>query len=118
MPARKSSLDEQMKKSEKSLKNYLAGKGTLRTWILSPTGERTVFYETLPEARARKARLEAFKAIREKLGLTQPRMAAALHVSVNTLKGWEAGKPIPDVAFTLAEVLRDFPSVRRRLVKA
>jgi DNA-binding transcriptional regulator YiaG len=111
-------VDEQLKKNIQGLKDYVTGRGKLKTWILSPTGERTMFYESLPESRAREARVAALKATRAKLGLTQLQMAAALRVSVNTLKGWEAGKPIPEVAFTLAEVLRDFPAVRKRLMAA
>jgi DNA-binding transcriptional regulator YiaG len=118
MAHKKTSLDDQLKRLLQETKDYAAGKTALRTTLMSPTGERTVFYETLPEARVRRERYAKFKAIRTKLGLTQPQMAAALRVSVNTLKGWEAGKPIPDVAFTLTEVLRDFPAVRKKLVGA
>lgn len=63
-------------------------------------------------------RREYFKTLRADLGLTQTRMAEALRVSVNTLKGWEAGKPMPEVAFVLAELLHDIPAVRKRLLVA
>jgi DNA-binding transcriptional regulator YiaG len=115
---RKKIHDEKLKRMYQDLDDYAAGKVAHRTWIVSETGERTLLYETLPQARAREARQAGFKAIRAKLGLTQPKMAAAMRVSVNTLKGWEAGKPIPEVAFTLAEVLNDFPAVRKRLMAA
>jgi DNA-binding transcriptional regulator YiaG len=115
MASRKSSLDDTLKRLVQETKDYAAGKTRLKTTLLSPTGERSVFYESLPEAKARRARRDQFKAIRSMLGLTQPKMAQALRVSVNTLKGWEAGKPIPEVAMTLAEVLNDFPAVRKKL---
>lgn len=118
MPVAKKTPDQKVKEMYQDLKEYAAGKVAHRTWILTATGERILLHETLPEFRARERRYAEFKAIRAKLGLTQPKMAAALKVSVNTLKGWEAGKPIPDVAFTLAEVLRDFPAVRKKLVAA
>ena len=118
MMARKSNLDKQLEKSSRSLKAYTAGKTSLQTTILVPSGERAVFMETLPEAKARRERLARFKAIRSDLELTQPDMAAALQVSTNTLKGWEAGKPIPDMAIVLAQLLHDMPAVRKRLLAA
>ena len=116
MTTRKNTVDEQLKKSLRSLKTYAAGKTALKTTILSPTGEKAVFKETLSEAKGRRERLAQFKSMRADLRLTQSQMAAALHVSEYTLKGWEAGKPIPEVAFVLAEVLHDFPLVRQKLV--
>ena len=116
MATRKNAVDEQMKKNWKSLKAYAAGKADLKTTILSPIGGRTIFRENLTEAKERRKRLARFKTMRADLGLTQFQMAMALHVSENTLKGWEAGKSIPEVAFVLAEVLHDFPPVSRRLV--
>lgn len=115
MPTKKNPVDEKLKRMYQDAEDYAAGKVAHRTWILTSTGERVMLYETLPEFRAREERYRQFKMMRATLGLTQSKMAAALRVSVNTLKGWEAGKPIPEVAFTLAEVLRDFPAVRKKL---
>ena len=58
------------------------------------------------------------KAIRAGLKLTQARMAAALHIATKTLEGYEIGKPIPEPIFILAELIRDFPGVRKRLLAA
>jgi DNA-binding transcriptional regulator YiaG len=116
MAQKQKSLDDVLKRAYEDVKDYVAGKTAARTTIMTTTGDRIVFYETLPESKVRVARHKKFKAMRAKLALTQPQMAAALRVSVNTLKGWEAGKPIPDVAFTLAEVLHDFPAVRKKLL--
>lgn len=84
--------------------------------FFSADGTRTTMWERLPEAKRRHARREHFKGLRADLGLTQTQMAEAMRVSVNTLKGWEGGKPIPEVAFVLAELLHDIPAVRKRLL--
>ncbi len=116
--AKKSMVDNQLQKGLRSLRSYAAGKVALKTTILDRSGERSVFWETLPEAKLRRERLARFKVMRANLDLTQPEMAGALQVSVNTLKGWEAGKPIPGVAFVLAELLHDVPTVRKKLLSA
>lgn len=90
----------------------------LRMTTGSSTGKQSIYYERLLVAAKRKGRFANIKSIRTGLGLTRVRMAAALRVSANTLKGWEAGKPIPEVAMTLAEVLNDFPAVRKKLMVA
>ncbi len=63
-----------------------------------------------------KTRMECFKQIRAGLGLSQRQMAGALQVATKTLQGWEIGKPIPTPAFLLAELIRDFPAIRARLL--
>ena len=39
-------------------------------------------------------------------------------MATKTLQGWEIGKPIPDPIYILAELIRDFPGVRKRLLAA
>lgn len=64
-------------------------------------------------------RLEAFKRIREHLGLSQAGMAAALQVSKRTVESWEGRRrEIPEPMMVLAELLRDLPAVRKRLLAA
>lgn len=118
MKKKNTSLDHKFKEMLDSAKAYAAGKTALRTTIMTSDGSREIFWESLPEARAREIRQTQFKSMRADLGLTQDRMAAAMRVSVNTLKGWEAGKPIPAIAFVLAELLHDIPGVRKRLLAA
>jgi hypothetical protein len=45
-------------------------------------------------------------------------MAAALHIATKTLQGYEIGKPIPEHIVILAELIRDFPEVQKRLLTA
>ena len=100
------------------VKDWTSGKMRLRTSMLNDDGTRTVWEESGPEEKARLKRLARFKAMRADLGVTQAQMAAALHVALKTLQGWEIGKPIPEVAYVLAEVLHDVPAVRRKLLVA
>jgi DNA-binding transcriptional regulator YiaG len=100
------------------IKDWKAGKVKFRTTIREKDGTRTIWEESGPESKARKTRLAQFKAIRADLGLTQAEMAAALHVAKKTVQGWEIGKPIPDTAFILAELIHDVPAVRKRLLVA
>lgn len=112
------SLDGQLARMVRDARDHATGKTAQRTTVFSADGTRTTMWERLPEAKRRRARREHFKGLRADLGLTQTRMAEALRVSVNTLKGWEGGKPIPEVAFVLAELLHDIPAVRKRLLVA
>lgn len=97
-------------------RDWASGKARLRTSMLNDDGTRTVWKESGHEARVRQARRARFKAMRANLGLTQAQMAVALHVALKTLQGWEAGKPIPEVAYVMAELLHDVPAVRKRLL--
>ena len=86
--------------------------------MLEGKGERTTWEESGPEHKLRIKRVGRMKAIRAGLKLTQARMAAALHIATKTLEGYEIGKPIPEPIFILAELIRDFPGVRKRLLAA
>lgn len=114
----KTSLDIQLARLVGDARDYATGKTAVKTTLVTGDGSRATLWERLPEAKRRRARQERFKMLRADLGLTQIRMAEALRVSANTLKGWEAGKPIPEVAFVLAELLHDLPAVRKRLLAA
>jgi DNA-binding XRE family transcriptional regulator len=79
---------------------------------------RTVWEESGPEQKLRYERQARFKTIRAELGLSQAGMAKALRVATKTLQGWEIGKPIPNLAFMVVEMLHDMPAVRKRLLAA
>ena len=100
------------------IKDWKTGKARLRTSLLNESGSRTVWKESGPEDKVRRKRMNQLKTIRADLGLTQAQLASAMHVALKTLQGWEIGKPIPEVAFILAELLHDVPSVRKRLLAA
>ncbi|MDB5046985.1 MAG: hypothetical protein JWO30_56 [Fibrobacteres bacterium] len=64
-------------------------------------------------------RVDAFKSIRNELHLSQAGMAEALQVSKRTVESWEGRKrEIPEPMLVLAELLRDVPAVRKRLLAA
>ncbi len=117
-----------MKKKEKpnryaeaaeDFKAWKAGTKKFKTTILDDGGGRTVFYASEPELELRRTRTSAFKKIRLDLGLSQPDMAKAMHVGVGTIRNWEySRRAIPEAMLILAELLRDVPAVRRRMMAA
>lgn len=100
------------------VKDWKSGKARWKTTLLEKDGTRTVFEESLPESRKREANSALLKSIRAELDLTQAEMAKALHVSPRSIQGWEIGRPIPEPVLVLAELLHDFPAVRKRLLAA
>ena len=103
---------------ENTFADWKSGKLKFRTHMFDEAGIRSTWMESKPDSDLRKTRLVAFKSIRAGLDLSQSEMAAALHVATKTLQGWEIGKPIPDPIYILAELIRDFPGVRKRLLAA
>lgn len=81
--------------------------------------ERKEIQEAAAHTLRQLKRIEAFKRIREHLDLSQAAMAAALQVSKRTVESWEGHRrEIPEPMMVLAELLRDLPAVRRRLLAA
>lgn len=81
--------------------------------------ERQEFQEAAVATLRQLKRIESFKKIRESLGLSQGDMATALQVSKRTVESWEGHRrEIPEPMMILAELLRDLPAVRRRLLAA
>ena len=62
----------------------------------------------------------AIKALRSKLGLSQPKFAALLHVNVGTLRNWEQGlrEPTGPAKALLIAISRDPTHVLRALAAA
>ena len=57
------------------------------------------------------------RALRDRLGLSQPLFAQALNVSVGTIRGWEQGARVPDgPSRRLLEVVEQEPKVLRRAI--
>ena len=57
------------------------------------------------------------RALRDRLGLSQPLFAQALNVSVGTIRGWEQGARVPDgPSRRLLEVVEQEPKVLLRAV--
>lgn len=103
----------------KELEDWKSGKKKLKTTLIDGAGGRTVLYASRPELDERRRRTEAFKKIRLGLDLSQPEMAKAMHVGTATVRNWEYGRRmIPEAMLILAELLRDMPAVRRRLMAA
>jgi DNA-binding transcriptional regulator YiaG len=99
------------------LKDFKAGKKKLKTTLIDKGGIRTVIHASSPELEVRAQRTNAFIKIRSDLNLSQPAMAAALHISPATVRNWEYGRRlIPEAMLILAELIRDVPAVRRRLM--
>ncbi len=60
--------------------------------------------------------LAEWRAHRERIGLTQQKLAAIMGVSVRTLQGWEQGRREPSgAAKALLEIARRRPDVLREL---
>ena len=58
------------------------------------------------------------KAIRAKLGLSQPEFAARFDLSVGTVRDWEQARTVPDKpAQTLLRVIEAAPDVVRRVLE-
>jgi DNA-binding transcriptional regulator YiaG len=103
----------------KELADWKSGKKKLKTTILDAEGGRTVLHASGPEIEERSQRSAAFKKIRVELGFSQPEMAKAMHVGTATVRNWEYGRrAVPEAMLILAELLRDMPAVRRRLMAA
>jgi putative transcriptional regulator len=62
----------------------------------------------------------AIKALRSKIGLSQPKFAALLHVNVGTLRNWEQGlrEPIGPAKALLMAISRDPTHVLKALAAA
>jgi putative transcriptional regulator len=62
----------------------------------------------------------AIKALRSKLGLSQPKFAALLHVNVGTLRNWEQGlrEPTGPAKALLMAINRDPTHVLKALAAA
>lgn len=81
--------------------------------------ERQEIQEAAANTLRQLKRIDAFRRIRESLGLSQASMASALQVSKRTVESWEGHRrEIPEPMLVLAELLRDLPAVRRRLLAA
>jgi DNA-binding transcriptional regulator YiaG len=104
---------------EESVKDSRPGKIQFRMTILKKDKKSQFTWEESGlEQDLRYERLARLKSVRAELGLTQAGMAKAMRVSTKTLQGWEIGKPIPDPAFLLVELIHDMPAVRKRLLAA
>jgi DNA-binding transcriptional regulator YiaG len=64
-------------------------------------------------------RIKRLKSIRkEELGLTQKALAEAVGANLRTLQDWETGRSaMPKPVEILLELMRDMPSVRKRLLE-
>jgi DNA-binding transcriptional regulator YiaG len=111
-------LKAQLERALQDAKAYKAGKVKFRTTTIAKDGTPTTFSESGPEEKIRRERLMLFKAMRRDLGLSQSEMAAALHVSIKSVQGWEIGNPIPEPILILVQLLHDLPEVRKRLLAA
>lgn len=103
---------------EQSIADWKRGKVKFKASIPEKDGTRTTWSESGLDYQVRRKRLALFKSIRADLGLSQSEMASVLQVATKTLQGWEIGKPIPGPVMVLAELLHDFPNVRKRLLAA
>jgi DNA-binding transcriptional regulator YiaG len=97
-------LDTQLDKALEDIQNWKAGKTKFRTTLVEKDGHRTVLSESQPDSLARERRAQRIKMCRGELGLSQSQMATLLHAPFRTLQGWEAGRPIPDLALEWAEL--------------
>lgn len=101
------------------IKGWKSGTKKLKTTILDEGGGRTEVHASGPELDLRSERAVAFKKIRVDLKMSQPEMAKAMHVGTAAVRNWEYGRRlIPEAMLILAELLRDVPAVRRRLLAA
>jgi putative transcriptional regulator len=74
---------------------------------------------TPPEALAHFRRAIDVKAIRERLAMSQAEFAATFHLSLETVRDWEAAKRLPDpVARTLLRVIDRNPEAVKAALAA
>ena len=72
-------------------------------------------YRQLEKFRAK--RLQAIR--KEELGLTQKALAEAVGANLRTLQDWEMGRsPMPKPVEKLLNLMREMPSVRKKLLAA
>jgi DNA-binding transcriptional regulator YiaG len=99
---------------------YLAwsrGEKRMKITHVEKSGARVQFYATGPEAKAYQDRVEEFKRTRGVLELSQTEMAELLRVSVGAVQQWEIGRRrIPGTAMLVAEIARDYPEVREKIM--
>ncbi len=102
--------------------DYLAwskGEKRLKVTNVEKNGARVQFYATGPEVKAFRERMEEFKRTRGVLELSQSEMAELVRVSVGTVQQWEIGRRrIPETAMLVAEIARDYPEVREKIMPA
>jgi len=87
-----------------------------RVTQLSRNGSRTSTLMT--EKQLFNFRIKRLKALRkQELGLTQKALATAVGANLRTLQDWEMGRStMPKSIEILLELMRDIPSVRKRLL--
>jgi DNA-binding transcriptional regulator YiaG len=98
---------------------FKTGRIKFRTWKIDPkTHKRTMSFKGIDDLRQEKAL--KFKDLRSKeLGLSQFQLAQAIHVSPRTLQGWEGGRSlVPEPVLLLLQLMKDIPSIKKRLVHA
>ncbi|MDD5674874.1 MAG: helix-turn-helix domain-containing protein [Chitinivibrionales bacterium] len=85
---------------------------------LSAQGKRRVSW--MDERQLEKFRAKRLQAIRhDELGLTQKVLAEAVGANLRTLQDWETGRsPMPKPVEKLLDLMREMPSVRKRLLAA
>jgi DNA-binding XRE family transcriptional regulator len=86
------------------VKDWKAGKTKWRTTLVEKDGTRTIIEESFPEGQERLRRSKVLKGCRGELDLSQREMATLLRAPARTYQGWEAGRPIPDLALEWAEL--------------
>lgn len=96
-----------MKNSQKYRVTRVSRKGTRRVSLMT-------------EKQLQKFRALRLKSIRkEDLGLTQKVFAEAVGANLRTLQDWETGRSeMPKPVEILLELMREMPSVRKRLMTA
>lgn len=100
---KKRNLFEELKQGIREIKDYKAGKITLRTHKIDKKPRPTVSPKLILDTR-------------EKLHMSRAVFALKLGVSVRTLEKWEQGKTVPnDQAVTLILMVRKFPDTLKRL---
>jgi len=103
MPERKPRLFDELAQAFDELKQWKAGKITLKTYTVEPI--------PMPEVTP-----EIIRDTREHLNLSRAVFAHELHVSPRTLEKWEQGRARPnDQAATLIMLVRKFPDTLQRL---
>ena len=96
-------LFDELVQGIEEIKQWEAGKITLKTYTVNPTPKPEVTPEIIRDTR-------------EHLNLSRAVFAHELHVSPRTLEKWEQGRTKPnDQAATLIMLVRKFPDTLQRL---
>lgn len=110
------SIAEQLRRGIEGTEKWKQGSLKLRTTVVEADGTSTTAMMSRADLDVRRKRADLIKALRAKVGMSQPEFAKLIHVGPAALKQWETTRrAIPEPVLVLASLAVSMPSVRTRL---